>query len=64
MITQLGDHCRGVLHYRTRMSEQDIRDIRKARREGVPLKILARRYGVTPPAISAIDNRRTWGHVS
>lgn len=61
---RLGEICRGTSHYKTHITEQDVRDIRTARALGIPLKVLSDRYGVLKPAISAITTRRTWRHVA
>lgn len=69
---------RGQAHWRTRMpervtrgeaapsarlTEDDVREIRRLAAEGVPQKTLAVRFGVTRPNISAIVARRSWKHV-
>jgi len=48
----------------TRLTEDDVRAIRLAREEDVPLAALATRYGITKSAISHIANGRSWGHVT
>lgn len=53
----------GADHHLAKLSENDIRSIRKASGPwGIQTK-LARRYGVSKTTISAIVARRTWKHI-
>jgi len=54
---------RGERHGCSRLTEDDVRNIRVLRGE-VDRKILALYFGVTPSMISAIQLRRNWRHVS
>ena len=60
-----GTDSRGSKHPMSRLTEDDVRNIRRSvegssRGTG---SALARVYGVTPAAISAIKNRKLWRHV-
>lgn len=54
---------RGSLHWATKLTEEDVRDIRRRYSEGEPQAALADEYGVTRPRITNIINRRSWRHV-
>lgn len=56
-----GRHAYGVKHYQTKLTEQDVRDIRASR---LTLAELAPLYGIAPQTISEIKNRKTWKHVA
>lgn len=47
----------------TRLTEDDVRTIRKDRAEGVSPDVLATRYGLTKANIYAIVSRKSWKHV-
>lgn len=47
----------------TRLTEDDVRDIRKQRKEGVDPEVVAEQYGVTKANIYAIVKRKSWKHV-
>ena len=54
----------GEDHSLTRLSNDQVRDIRKSYSSGgVTQKILAAQYGVCKSTIANIVKRRTWGHV-
>lgn len=56
-----GNGPRGVAQHLSKLTEQDVREIRATPpRNG---RKLAARYGVSPTTISAIRKRQTWGHV-
>ena len=61
--TRDGVHV-GETHWRTTITEQDVREIRARREAGEPLQVLATEYGMAKSAISRIANRKSWGHVS
>lgn len=61
-----GSHtrCRGEGHYKTRLTEADVRKIRRRyRRGGITLEELAGEYQTTKQSIHAIVARKTWKHV-
>lgn len=47
-----------------KLTEDDVRKIRKLCEEGVPITTLSRTFGVTKQEISLIKNRKTWKHVN
>jgi hypothetical protein len=56
-----GDH-RGVLNGRAKLTEADVRDIR--RRGQGRQEVVAREYGVTQVLVSQILRRKVWKHVA
>lgn len=54
----------GVKHYRARLSEANVVDIRRRRKAGETLVSLATEFGVTKECILAIYKRRIWKHVA
>lgn len=58
---RLGRTSHGSSHYKTSLTEDDVRAIRSSSERGVDL---ARRFGTTPVAISLIRSRKTWKHIT
>jgi len=54
---------RGVTHYAARLTEEDVREIRRLADAGHTHRALAARYGVSHQNINAITARKTWRHV-
>ena len=54
---------RGERRYNAKLTEQAVRDIRAARRQGVPLKVLSQRHRVNEACVSAVATGRSWKHV-
>lgn len=48
---------------RSRLAEDDVREIRKLAHSGVRQSIISAQFGVTGSAVSAIVSGRTWKHV-
>ena len=46
-----------------KLTEDDVREIRRQRRQGAKLRSLAEIYGVSCPTISEAANGRTWAHL-
>lgn len=59
-----GTLVRGSDHYRTHLTEDDVRAIRAAAASGVSQHALGRRYGISNITVSAIVTRRNWRHVA
>jgi transposase-like protein len=57
------DHCLGQSSGKAIFSDDDIRVVRQALRDGASMVELARRYGVSPKTIQTIKKRRKWAHV-
>lgn len=57
-----GTHNRGIAHPRARLTEEDVRKIRKLRGR-VKGRVLAARYNVSPAMISLIHSRKAWPHL-
>lgn len=68
---------RGEAHVFSKLTDDDVREIRRARGKSnggrmwarrqapdvLPLKVLAERFGITESAVSNIARRVTWRHV-
>lgn len=61
-IFPLSVKLRSSQHMR-KLTEAQVREIRKLRAEGVPNKELAKRFKMSQAAISTLTNRKTWRHV-
>jgi hypothetical protein len=59
------DHARGTRHGRSRLTERDVRRIRKLAAQGVPPATIAKMYAdkVKPAAIDKIIHGKTWKHL-
>lgn len=60
---RLGETACGERLPQSRLTENDVRDIRRRLTTGASQSHLAREYGVDQSAISLIKSRRTWAHV-
>lgn len=54
---------RGKANPRSRLTDSQVLEIKKLRREGVPREQVARAFGVYPGTIWCIDIGRTWRHL-
>jgi hypothetical protein len=54
---------RGESHHGAKLTEADVREIRRAAQSGVPTPELARRFGVGASAINRAVARHSWKHV-
>ena len=57
------NHVRGEKHPSTRLKEDDVRAIRKARSEGQTLANVAKQFGITLQAVHQITTHKTWKEV-
>ena len=57
-----GNQVKGSKHYTTKLTEDDVRYIRKVRGE-IPQARLAKKFNAVLSAINAIQLRKTWKHV-
>jgi HNH endonuclease len=55
---------RGKSNTSSKLTESNVREIRRLRFEGVGRNELAERYGVTPVTVHNIVTRKTWTHVT
>lgn len=55
---------RGETSHNAKLTEQDVRDIRTQRDQGVSAAELAKRYGVVFAHILRIERRERWAHVA
>lgn len=53
----------GAKHPKTKLSENQVLEIRRLRADGMMLKHIATAFEMNPKAISAICCRRTWQHI-
>ena len=53
----------GTANGNVKLTEDNVRDIRRRMKEGEPGTALSREYGVTTAAIYDIRNRKRWGHI-
>lgn len=54
---------RGESHHNAKLTEEDVKAIRKAYDDGVPAKIMARVFSVSQATIHSIGHRFAWKHV-
>ncbi len=54
---------KGVTHGRAKLTDDDVREIRRLAAKGVLQHEIAAKYGVAQSRISLIYNRKTWPHV-
>jgi hypothetical protein len=60
----LEQRLRGSACYNAKVSEEDVREIRRLRTEGYMLTQLAARFPLHPMTIGEIARRETWRHVA
>ena len=56
-------YCHGALHPRAKLSEEDVRLIRKLREAGLSYRVIARKFDVSYVAVWAAANYWTWARV-
>lgn len=57
--------CGGEAHYKAKLTEQDVIEIRRRwEKGGVLLRELAAEYGMSTGGIDAVVKRRSWKHVT
>jgi len=59
-----GRQVYGEYHPRSKLTDQAVREIRKALEQNVPMSTLAATYSVSPAAIWNVDKGKNWRHVS
>ena len=59
-----GKSTRGTGNGRAKLTENQVREIRRRRANGEGIVPLSREFGVTNPLISAIAKRKIWKHVA
>lgn len=55
---------RGEKCNQAKLTEDAVRDIRRERSKGVPIRVLMSRYRVSAMAVSKATNKKTWKHVN
>jgi predicted DNA-binding protein YlxM (UPF0122 family) len=53
----------GTDHYRTKLTEDDVRLIRELKSENLPIRYIASKFDVSHHAIHKITTYKTWKHV-
>ena len=53
----------GVQRYNHKITEQDVRDIRRLKSEGLSTLVLSKRFGISRKDIDLIAARIGWRHV-
>ena len=53
----------GIEHHRAKITEQDVREIRKLHSEGVFQEVIAKKFGLGQSTVSTIIRRTGWKHV-
>lgn len=61
---QKGTMRRGRTHYKARLTEEAVLEIRARYTQGETQRALATAYGVVPQTIEWIVNRKTWKHLT
>ena len=56
-----GTKCRGERHHNSKLTEDDVRSIRRLRESGNELSSIAEKFGITLQAVWYIWNRKNWG---
>ncbi|MDW0112168.1 hypothetical protein QT711_03155 [Sporosarcina saromensis] len=60
----IADYNKGELHYKAKLTEADIRNIRFMLKQNVPVVAIADYYDVSQPNITYIKDGKTWKHVN
>jgi len=58
-----GTQPRGTQCYQTKLSEDDVREIRRMKAEFVPLSVISERFNISKPHICGICSRIRWAHI-
>lgn len=58
-----GNYKRGAAHHNVRLTEDDVRAIRKDRVDGMSFSKLSAKYGLAVGHVFRIVNRKVWKHV-
>lgn len=56
-------HHKGEKHYNSKLTEDDVRIIKKAMKDGKPTKQFAKVYGVSRATVRDIVRGKTWKHI-
>lgn len=54
----------GATNPKAKLDDAKVREVRRLAREGMRVKDIAEKFGITPPTTSSVILRRTWKHVS
>lgn len=56
--------ARGVSHGRAKLTEEDVREIRRLREQGVFMRVIAAQFEISTAMVSNITTRKAWRHVT
>jgi HNH endonuclease len=62
-MVQKGRHMHGEGHYRNKLSEEDILDIRWMAENGYSYKVIGLQYDITNIYVGQIVRRKVWKHI-
>lgn len=63
-MVQKARHCHGERYPRHKLTESDVREIRRLKAAGNTYDALERQFGVSRGPLHRIVTRRSWGHVA
>lgn len=58
-----GKNVKGEMHYKAKLNNNKVSEIREMRAVGVKVKIIADLFSINESSVSAICKRRTWRHI-
>ena len=61
---RLGTNARGKTHYKAKLTEDDVREIRRRHKRGENMTVCAKQKGVTQSNVSCITTGKTWKHIT
>ena len=59
-MVRKGRHSKGITHYKAKLTEAQVREIRAAHSAGVPKLRLSKAYGLARSTVSSIVNNQSW----
>lgn len=62
--TILGNNIRGERHGMSKLTEEQVREIRALRKDGLTLWAIANKFGITAANVDYITKGQAWKHVS
>lgn len=57
------ENRKGEKHWKSRFTEQDVRDIRALHESGMGARKIGKIYGCDPTTVARVFRRQTWNHV-
>ncbi len=56
-------NCKGSNHPKTKLTDEQVIEMRRLRKAGVMVKVIALQFGMKPKAVGFITTGRTWKHL-